>query len=89
MQRVGEPPPHADTSFVVPGLVAGLDALVNKASQPRELFEAIRTVARGEVALPAPTPALLAAAGRTLAEEDLPILGMLAALRVPRGALAA
>jgi DNA-binding NarL/FixJ family response regulator len=108
---------YADTSFVVPGLVAGLDGLVNKGSQPQELFEAIRVVAEGERALPPLTPALLEAAGRTLAPEDLPILGMLvertaprdiaavlrcsadelqrrlarmlAALRVPRGALSA
>jgi len=108
---------YADASFAVPGLVAGVDGIVNKSGQTNELFEAIRTVATGERALPPLTPALLEAAGRTLAPEDLPILGMLvertaprdiaavlrcsadelqrrlarmlAALRVPRGALSA
>jgi DNA-binding NarL/FixJ family response regulator len=74
----------ADMTFLVPGLVAGLDALVNKASQPGELFDAIRAVARGEDALPAVTPQLLEAAGRTLAPEDLPILGMLVDHTAPR-----
>jgi DNA-binding NarL/FixJ family response regulator len=89
--KAGAPAPQivlysasADTSFVVPGLVAGLDGLVNKGSQPGELFEAIRTVAYGERALPPITPALLAAAGRTLAPEDLPILGMLVDSTAPR-----
>jgi two-component system response regulator DevR len=75
---------YADASFVVPGLVAGLDAIVNKSGQTGELFEAIRTVAHGERALPAPTPALLEAAGRTLEPEDLPILGMLLDRTTPR-----
>jgi len=74
----------ADASFLVPGLVAGLDGLVNKASQPSELFDAIRAVARGERALPALTPQLLEAAGRALAPEALPILGMLADRTTPR-----
>jgi DNA-binding NarL/FixJ family response regulator len=74
----------ADASFLVPGLVAGLDGIVNKASQPHELFDAIRAVARGERALPALTPQLLEAAGKTLSPEDLPILGMLADRTTPR-----
>jgi DNA-binding NarL/FixJ family response regulator len=74
----------ADASFVVPGLVAGIDGLVNKSGQTNELFEAIRTVAAGERALPELTPALLQAAGRTLAPEDLPILGMLVERAAPR-----
>jgi DNA-binding NarL/FixJ family response regulator len=74
----------ADASFLVPGLVAGLDAIVNKTSRPSELFEAIRTVAHGERALPALTPALLETAGRRLAPEDLPILGMLVDRTAPR-----
>jgi DNA-binding NarL/FixJ family response regulator len=74
----------ADASFLVPGLIAGLDAIVNKADQPNDLFDAIRAVARGERALPALTPQLLEAAGRTLEPEDLPILGMLAERTAPR-----
>ena len=75
---------YADSSFVVPGLVAGLDAIVNKSGQTGELFEAIRTVAAGDRALPELTPALLQAAGRTLDAEDLPILGMLVERTAPR-----
>ena len=75
---------YADATFVVPGLVAGVDGIVNKSGQTHELFEAIRTVAAGERALPPLTPALLEAAGRTLAPEDLPILGMLVERTAPR-----
>jgi DNA-binding NarL/FixJ family response regulator len=75
---------YADASFVVPGLIAGVDGIVNKSGQTNELFEAIRTVAQGERALPPLTPALLEAAGRTLAPEDLPILGMLVERTAPR-----
>jgi len=75
---------YADASFAVPGLVAGVDGIVNKSGQTQELFEAIRTVASGEPALPELTPALLQAAGRTLDAEDLPILGMLVERTAPR-----
>ena len=75
---------YADSSFVVPGLVAGLDAIVNKSGQTLELFHAIRAVADGESALPPLTPALLDAAGRALEPEDLPILGMLIERTTPR-----
>ena len=75
---------YADASFVVPGLIAGVDGIVNKSGQTHELFEAIRTVAAGERALPDLTPGLLQAAGRTLDQEDLPILGMLVDRTAPR-----
>jgi DNA-binding NarL/FixJ family response regulator len=75
---------YADASFAVPGLIAGVDGIVNKSGQTNELFEAIRTVAAGERALPELTPALLQAAGRTLDAEDLPILGMLVERTAPR-----
>jgi two-component system response regulator DevR len=75
---------YADATFAVPGLVAGVDGIVNKSGQTQELFEAIRTVADGERALPPLTPALLEAAGRSLDAEDLPILGMLVERTAPR-----
>jgi DNA-binding NarL/FixJ family response regulator len=75
---------YADASFAVSGLIAGVDGIVNKSGQTQELFEAIRTVADGDRALPPLTPALLEAAGRTLDVEDLPILGMLVERTAPR-----
>jgi DNA-binding NarL/FixJ family response regulator len=67
----------ADASMTVPAIVAGADGIVNKGVPARELFEAIREVARGGDALPAISGELLEAASLTLDEEDLPILGML------------
>jgi len=67
----------ADASMTVPAIVAGADGIVNKGVPARELFEAIREVARGGNALPPISSELLEAASLTLEEEDLPILGML------------
>jgi DNA-binding NarL/FixJ family response regulator len=67
----------ADASMTVPAIVAGADGIVNKGVPARELFEAIRAVARGGDALPAISGELLEAASLALDEEDLPILGML------------
>jgi DNA-binding NarL/FixJ family response regulator len=67
----------ADASMTVPAIVAGADGIVNKGVPARELFQAIREVARGGDALPAISSELLEAASLTLDEQDLPILGML------------
>jgi DNA-binding NarL/FixJ family response regulator len=67
----------ADASMTVPAIVAGADGIVNKGMPVRQLFEAIREVARGGDALPAISSEQLEAATLTLDEEDLPILGML------------
>jgi two-component system response regulator DevR len=67
----------ADASMTVPAIVAGADGIVNKGMPPRQLFEAIREVARGRDALPAISSEQLEAATLTLDDEDLPILGML------------
>lgn len=75
---------YADGSLVVPAVVAGADGIVGKSAAARELFEAIRTVARGEKALPPMSEALLEAAGQALEPEDLPILGMLVERTPPR-----
>ena len=67
----------ADASMTVPAIVAGADGILNKGVPARELFQAIREVARGGDALPAISSDLLEAASLTLDEQDLPILGML------------
>jgi DNA-binding NarL/FixJ family response regulator len=67
----------ADAAMTVPALVAGADGIVHKGGPTRELFHAIRVVARGGEVLPPVSPPLLEAAGALLDPEDLPILGML------------
>ena len=67
----------ADEAMTVPAIVAGADGVLHKGGPARELFEAIRQVARGGDAMPPVSPALFEAAGQALAPDDLPILGML------------
>jgi two-component system, NarL family, response regulator DevR len=67
----------ADDSMTVPALVAGADGIVHKGEPARDLFEAIRRVARGGSALPAVSPPLLRAAGEALDPQDRPVLAML------------
>jgi DNA-binding NarL/FixJ family response regulator len=58
--------------------VALADGLVDKSADPRELFEAIRVVARGGLALPPLDPEHLDAAAHAVDPEDLALLAMLA-----------
>jgi DNA-binding NarL/FixJ family response regulator len=67
----------ADPSMTVPAVVAGVDAIVHKGGETRELFDAIRRTARGETVLPEISEPLLEAAGGSLGSDDLPLLGML------------
>ena len=67
----------ADPSMTVPAIVAGVDAIVHKGGQTRDLFDAIRRTARGESSLPEISQPLLEAAGHALGADDLPLLGML------------
>ena len=67
----------ADVAMTVPAFVAGADGILPKAGPARELFEAIRRVARGGDFMPAVSPPLFEAAGHALDPDDLPILGML------------
>jgi DNA-binding NarL/FixJ family response regulator len=57
--------------------VAGADGLVDKAAEPSELFEAIRVVARGGLALPPLEREELDAAAHLIDPEDLALLAML------------
>jgi DNA-binding NarL/FixJ family response regulator len=57
--------------------VAGADGLVDKAANPRQLFEAIRVVGRGGSALPAIDPEQMDAAAQQIDPEDLALLAML------------
>jgi len=68
---------YADASLVVPAIIAGADGIVPKSVPSRQLFEAIRTVAKGGTALPPISPDLLQLASRCLEPEDLPVLDML------------
>jgi DNA-binding NarL/FixJ family response regulator len=67
----------ADSAMTVPALVAGADGIVHKGGPTRELFHAIRVVARGGDALPPVSRPLLEAAGAVLDPADVPILGMM------------
>ncbi len=57
---------YADASLVVPAMVAGAGALVDKGAPVRDLFAAIRSVAAGGSWLPLPIPELLGAARASL-----------------------
>jgi DNA-binding NarL/FixJ family response regulator len=67
---------YADASLVVPAILAGADGLLNKSVPAPELYDALRSVARGERVLPPVSRELLQAATDRLAPEDLPILAM-------------
>jgi DNA-binding NarL/FixJ family response regulator len=67
---------YADASLVVPALLAGADGMLHKSAPAPELFDAIRTVARGDRVLPPVDREMLEAAGAELDPQDLPILGM-------------
>lgn len=66
-----------DGALVLLARVAGADGLVDKAAAPKELFDAIRVVARGEPALPPLGPHDLDAAAHRIDPEDLALLAML------------
>jgi DNA-binding NarL/FixJ family response regulator len=64
-------------TLVLLGRIAGADGLVDKADDPRDLFEAIRIVARGGDALPPIEPEQLGEAAHLSDPEDLALLAML------------
>ena len=67
---------YADASLVIPSMLAGADGVVNKGAPAAELYDAIRTVARGERVIPPLSRELLDDANDRLDSDDLPILGM-------------
>ena len=67
---------YADASLVIPARLAGADGIVHKGAPANELFDAIRTVARGGRVLPPVSRELLTAVSSRLDAEDLPVLGM-------------
>jgi DNA-binding NarL/FixJ family response regulator len=78
-------PPHVilytadpEGDLVLLARIAGADGLVDKSADPRDLFEAIRIVARGGSALPPLEPGQLDAAAHAIDPEDLALLAMLA-----------
>jgi DNA-binding NarL/FixJ family response regulator len=64
-------------ALVLLARVACADGIVDKAADPRELFEAVRVVARGGSALPPLEPEQLDAAAHRIDPEDLALLAML------------
>ncbi len=78
---------YADASLVIPAMLAGADGLVNKGAPASELYDAVRTVARGEKVMPPISRELLDAAHARLDDEDIPVL-MMAFDGTPEGEIA-
>ncbi len=78
---------YADASLVIPAMLAGADGLVNKGAPAPELYDAVRTVARGESVMPPVSRELLDAAQRRLDDEDISVL-MMALDGTPEGEIA-
>jgi DNA-binding NarL/FixJ family response regulator len=66
-----------DPALEVALRVACADGVVDKRATPEQLFEALRTVARGRTALPPLTPGQLRAAAARVESDDLALLAML------------
>jgi DNA-binding NarL/FixJ family response regulator len=78
------PPPRVviysaftDAALALPAHLAGADAVIDKSAPPRELFEVVRRVVRGERVLPPVSPSMLSRAGDRLAPDDLSLMGRL------------
>ena len=78
---------YADASLVIPAVLAGADGVVNKGAPAPELYDAVRTVARGESVMPPISRELLDAARLHLDDEDVPVL-MMALDGTPEGEIA-
>jgi DNA-binding NarL/FixJ family response regulator len=66
----------AQDSLVLPATLAGADGLIEKGAPAGQLYDAVRTVARGARVMPPRDRAQLSEAHARLAADDLPILGM-------------
>jgi DNA-binding NarL/FixJ family response regulator len=69
------------TAFARPRLLAAAalartDAMLDKGAPAEELFESIRTVARGAARLPTPPPEVMERSYALLDPEEIPIFGM-------------
>lgn len=69
------------TAFARPRLLAAAaiaraDAMVDKGAPPEDLFESIRTVARGTARLPTPPPEVMERSYALLDPEEIPLFGM-------------
>lgn len=67
----------AGEHMVIPGLIAGAAAILDKATEPRELTRTIRRVAGGERLLRRPRPETIEAAGYRVGVEDRALLRLL------------
>ena len=68
---------YASGELTLPALLAGADAVLNKALGARELFEAIRRVNRGERLLEPLSAAAMRDASARIPEADRALVGML------------
>jgi DNA-binding NarL/FixJ family response regulator len=67
---------YAESKLVVPARLAGADGLMSKSAPATEVYDAIRTVARGDHVMPPVQRELLHEAATRLDPDDLPILAM-------------
>ena len=67
---------EAEADLPILAKLAGADAAVDKAADPRHLLRAIRAVGAGEPALPPISPRAQARAGARLCGEDHPVYAM-------------
>ena len=68
---------YADTSLVIPAMLAGVDGMVSKTAPANELYDAVRRVGRGERVMPSFGREELEDAHAKLDQGDLPLLGLL------------
>ena len=68
---------YDSAELALPAALAGADGVLEKSATADELFEAIRTVARGERTLPPISRDSLTRANSRIDPRDLPLLGML------------
>ncbi|QEC49470.1 response regulator transcription factor [Baekduia soli] len=67
---------YADASLVIPAVLAGADGLLNKSAPAPELFDALRSLARGDRVLPPIPRELMTSASAVLGTDQLPVLAM-------------
>jgi len=68
---------YEDESLLIPAALAGADGLITKSAPADELFDAVRSVARGDRSAPPVSRQLLGSAGEALTAEQLPVLAMM------------